>query len=143
MLKSLAATFAAIWIAAGACHAEPDASLTVTVRKVSTRGGDLRLALYDRAHWDNDDAPPVKDEVVAAHAPETSVMFQGLKPGIYGLKMFQDVNRNARFDFTWLGLPDEKYGFSRDAPAMFGSPAFDRTKFTLLPGPNAIVIHLR
>ena len=143
MLEPSAAALAAVLIATELGHAQPDASLTVIVGKVSSRGGDLRLALYDRAHWDDDNAPPVKDEVVPARAPQTIVTFQGLKPGIYGLKMFQDVNRNGSFDFTWLGWPAEKYGFSNDAPAMFGAPSFDRTKFTLLPGTNVIAIHLR
>ncbi len=137
------AQFAAAVTAAAAAPAESPATLTVTVENVSRRGGDLRLALYDRAHWDDDDAPPVKDEVVPAHAPETTVTFSGLKPGIYGLKMFQDFNRNGKFDFTWLGLPDEKYGFSNDAAAMFSEPSFDRAKFTLAPGANTMTVHLR
>jgi uncharacterized protein (DUF2141 family) len=134
---------AAVLLAAGTAQADPDATLTVTVQKVSSRGGELRLALYDRANWDNDDAPPVKDAVVPANPPHTVVTIEGLKPGIYGLKMFQDFNRNGKFDFTWLGLPAEKYGFSNNASAMFGEPSFDRTKFTLSPGPNAMTLHLR
>jgi|SRR2546423_8945403 len=143
MLKLIFVPAAVMLFAAGSSQADSDATLTVMVQKVSSHGGDLRLAVYDRGHWDDDDAPPIKDEVVPADAPETTVTFQGLKPGIYGLKMFQDFNRNGKFDFTWLGLPAEKYGFSNDARAMFGEPSFDSAKFNLLPGPNTMTLHLR
>jgi uncharacterized protein (DUF2141 family) len=143
MIKFVLASAAMMFLTAGNSCADPDATLTVTVQKVSPRGGDLRLALYDRAHWDDDDAPPVKDAVVPAITPRTVVTIPGLKPGTYGLKMFQDFNRNQNFDFTWLGLPGEKYGFSNDASAMFGEPSFDRARFTLLPGHNAMTVHLR
>jgi len=142
MIKLVVASAATVLLAIASCRADTDSTLTVTVQKVSPRGGDLRLALYDREHWDDDDAPPIKDIVVPATSPQTVATFQGLKPGTYGLKMFQDFNRNGKFDFTWLGLPAEKYGFSNDAPAMFGEPSFDRTKFILSPGPNAMTLRL-
>ena len=121
MIKPVVAALAML-LATGSTQVDSDSTLAVTVQKVSPRGGDLRLALYDRAHWDDDDAPPVKDAVVPANAPRTIVTFQGLTPGTYGLKMFQD--------------------FSNDVPAMFGEPSFDRTKFILSPGPNAMTLHL-
>jgi uncharacterized protein (DUF2141 family) len=119
------------------------ASLTVKVEKVSRRGGDIRLALYNEASWPNDDAEPVADLVVPANAPETIATFQGVKPGVYGLKLFQDENRNGRFDFNWLGLPTEKYGFSNDAHPIFSEPAFSRTRFRLSAGTNTITVHLQ
>jgi len=143
MTKTILMSAAAILLTIGSSSAGPDATLTVTVQKVSRQGGDLRLALYDRAHWDDDDAPPVKDAVVPAVTPRTVVTMSGLKAGTYGLKMFQDFNRNQKFDFTWLGLPGERYGFSNDASAMFGEPPFEQARFTLVPGHNAMTVHLR
>ncbi len=119
------------------------ATLTVRVEKVSPAGGDLRVALYTEQSYPNDDSDPVKDAVVPARAPETIVTLTGLVPGTYAVKMFQDANRNGKFDMTWLGLPLEKYGFSNDARPIFTEPAFDRTKFVLLPGANTITVHLQ
>jgi uncharacterized protein (DUF2141 family) len=119
------------------------ASLTVKVERVSPRGGDIRLALYDEASWPNDDADPIADLVVPAIAPETIATFRGVKPGVYGLKLFQDENRNGRFDFTWLGLPAERYGFSNDASPIFSEPGFSRTRFKLSAGANTITVHLQ
>lgn len=142
MLRFAVALFS-LFVAGSGTFADSNAVLTVTVENVSSRGGDLRIALYDRAHWDTDRDETVKDAVVPAVAPSTVVEFQDLKPGVYGLKMFQDFNHNRKFDFISLALPREKYGFSNDAPAIFGEPSFDRTKFTLRPGANAMTVHLR
>jgi uncharacterized protein (DUF2141 family) len=119
------------------------ASLTVRVERVSPRGGDIRLALYDEASWPNDDADPVADIVVPAVSPETIATFKRVKPGVYGLKLFQDENRNGRFDFTWLGLPAERYGFSNDAHPIFSEPGFSRARFKLPAGANTITVHLQ
>ena len=123
--------------------AAPLAALIVKVEKVSPRGGDVRVALYTRASYPLDDADPVIDGVVPAKPGETIVTLQGIKPGTYAVKLFQDFNRNGEFDMNWLGLPLEKYGFSNDVRPMFSEPPFDATKFELRPGTNTITIHLQ
>ncbi|MGA7675069.1 MAG: DUF2141 domain-containing protein [Rhizomicrobium sp.] len=119
------------------------ATLTVQVENIDQKGGDLHVALYDEASWTNDDAKPVADMVVPAVPPETTVTFKNVAPGVYGVKSYQDANRNGKFDQDWLGLPLERYGFSNDARPILSEPGFARTKFTLPDGETAIVIHLQ
>lgn len=121
----------------------PLATLIVKVEKVSPRGGDVRVALYTSVSYPLDGADPVIDAVVPAKPGETIVTLQGVKPGTYAVKLFQDFNRNGEFDMNWLGLPLEKFGFSNDARPMFSEPPFDSTKFELRPGTNTITIHLQ
>jgi uncharacterized protein (DUF2141 family) len=132
----------ALLLTSAAPAAEQTATLTIQVESVSNKGGDVRLGLYDGASWTNDKAAPVAGAVVPAVAPRTVIVLRDLKPGVYGAKLFQDYNRNGEFDFTWLHLPAEKYGFSRDARVFLHEPDFDATKFTLGPGPNTITVHL-
>jgi uncharacterized protein (DUF2141 family) len=119
------------------------ASLTVKVENIGKKGGVLRLSLYDQASWSNNDSEPIASADVPAVAPETVVTLSNLKPGVYGVKTYQDANRNGKFDQNWLGWPLERFGFSRDAQPYFSAPGFDRTEFTLSDGENAIVIHLQ
>jgi uncharacterized protein (DUF2141 family) len=133
----LAALMALLPLAASA------ATLTVKVKNVDKKGGELHVALYDAASWPNDDAKPVADLIVPAVAPETTVTFKDIAPGVYGVKTYQDANRNGKFDQNWLGLPLERYGFSRDARPVLSAPGFGKTKFTLQDGETAIVIHLQ
>jgi uncharacterized protein (DUF2141 family) len=79
---------------------------------------------------------------VPAASPATIATFKSVKSGIYGLRLFQDENRNGKFDFTWLGLPAEKYGFSNDARPFLSEPGFSRTRFKLSAGANTITVHL-
>ena len=129
-------------LASTAAHAAL-ATLTVKLEKVSPRGGDVRVALYDEASYPDDNADPIKDAVAPAHPGETIVTMTGLKPGTYAVKMFQDFNRNGKFDLNWIGLPEEKFGFSNDARPGLSEPPFDAAKFELKPGANTIVIHLQ
>ncbi len=142
-MKCFAALLWALVLACAGASAADLATLTIKVEKVSPRRGDVRVALYDEHSYPDDDADPVKDAVVPATLPETVVVLDGIPPGVYAVKLFQDFNRNGRFDMSWIGMPLEKYGFSNDARPIFTEPGFDKTKFKLSPGPNTIIIHLQ
>lgn len=119
------------------------ASLTVTVTNVDPKGGMLRVSLYDEAGWSKDEDTPVASDNLPALVPETKIVLTGVKPGVYGIKLFQDFNSNGKFDQNFLGLPLERYGFSRDARPFLSQPRFGRTKFTIAEGANEIVIRLQ
>lgn len=123
--------------------AAPTATLVIKVEKVSPRGGDIRVALYTDKTWSDDNAADIRDAVVPARTGETVVTLAGIRPGIYGVKLFQDFNRNGQFDMTWYGFPAEKYGFSNDARPTLSEPSFDAVKFEVRPGANTITIHLQ
>ena len=48
----------------------------------------------------------------------------GLPDGDYAVSAFLDENANMKLDANLFGLPTEPYGFSRDARALAGPPAF-------------------
>jgi len=135
-----AGVFLAAMLASPAADA---ATLTVRVGNIDPRGGDLHVALFTEATWSDNDAEPAASAVVPAVAPETVVIFRDVKPGVYGLKSFQDVNRNGEFDRNLFGLPLERYGFSRDARPFLSTPGFDKTRFTIADGASEITIHLQ
>lgn len=121
----------------------PAATLVIKVEKVSSRGGDLRVALYDSQDYGADGGDTVADAVVPARPGETIVTLYAIKPGTYAVKMFQDYNRNGKFDMSWIGWPLEKFGFSNDVHPTFSEPPFEATKFELRPGTNTITIRLQ
>jgi uncharacterized protein (DUF2141 family) len=144
VFRTVLAGALALALLAPASAAPALATLTIKVEKVSPRGGDIRVALYDAATYSDDTGNrDVGGTVVAAKTGETIVTLTGIKPGIYAVKLFQDFNRNGKFDMTWYGLPAEKYGFSNDARPTLSEPSFDATKFEVRPGENAITITLR
>jgi uncharacterized protein (DUF2141 family) len=66
-------------------------------------------------------------------ATETSTRFEGLAPGTYALAVIHDENGNARLD-TFMGMPREGFGFSRNPGIGFGPPRFRSTSFTVTVG---------
>ncbi|HEY5346789.1 MAG TPA: DUF2141 domain-containing protein [Rhizomicrobium sp.] len=118
-------------------------TLTIRIENVSPRGGILRLGLYDRAAYPDDASKPDASADVAAQAGETIVTLKNLKPGLYAIEMFQDINANGKMDTNWIGLPLEPFGFSRDARPFLSKPGFDQVKFTIVPGENIQTVHLQ
>src|ERR1700733_11636005 len=134
-MRKIALVFAAL-LAPLAARADDKAVLTVRVENVSPKGGNLRLALYDRARYEAD-GDAVTDRVVPARSGPNLVTFEGVEPGDYAIKMFQDANRNEKFDQDWVGLPQERYGFSNNAGPDWlhlGPPLFDTAKITIKAG---------
>ena len=119
------------------------ATLTVHVTDIDKKGGTLRLSLYDQSGWSKDEDTPVASANVPAVLPETTATLTDIKPGVYAIKLFQDANDNGKFDQNFLGLPLERYGFSRDARPFLSAPALGRAKFTVTDGANEITIRLQ
>ena len=142
-MRKTALVFAAL-LAPLAARADDKAVLTVRVENVSPKGGNLRLALYDRTRYEAD-GDAVTDRVVAAKSGPNTVTFDGVEPGDYAIMMFQDANRNEKFDQDWVGLPQERYGFSNNAGPDWlhlGPPRFDTAKIVLKAGANVTTIRL-
>jgi uncharacterized protein (DUF2141 family) len=133
----------AIVLAGPAWSASPTATLTVRVENVLPSGGVLRLGLYDAARYPDDNSRPVASADIPAIAGETVVTLHNVPVGTYAIQTFQDVNGNDKMDTSWLGLPLEPFGFSRDATPFLSKPSFDDVKFTLAAGDNSQEIHLQ
>jgi uncharacterized protein (DUF2141 family) len=119
------------------------AALVIHVQDVSPKGGILRLGLYDEARYPDDDATPVASADVRAELGETVITLSNVPPGTYAIETFQDVNSNHKMDTSWLGLPQEPFGFSRDAQPHLSKPSFGRVKFEVIQGVNVQTLHLQ
>jgi uncharacterized protein (DUF2141 family) len=65
---------------------------------------------------------------VPARQGRTQVCIHLPAPGVYGLAVYHDKDGDRGFDRTALGLPAEAFGFSNNAPTIFGLPSFDRVR---------------
>jgi len=103
----------------------PSANLTIRVENVLPSGGILRLGVYDRGRYPDDNSTPIASANVAAISGETTVILRNLPPGLYAIEAFQDVNANGQMDTSWLGLPQEPFGFPA-TPCRFSANLFRR-----------------
>ncbi len=118
--------------------------LRVEVTGLRNGNGDVCCNLFSR----DDDFPYNSDlraiKVNARIVGEGATCeFTGVAPGIYAITVFHDENSNGKFDRDWLGLPEEGYGFSNDAPAHLHAPSFEAASFVVGTGDTEISIHMR
>ena len=55
-----------------------------------------------------------------------------LPPGEYAIKLYHDENDNGKLDTNFFGIPKEDIGFSNNASARFGAPAYKEVKFQVI-----------
>ncbi len=142
----LAAIAAGASITSFAAHAAPArglADLTIRIENLSPAGGILRLGLYDQARYPDDDSRPIASADVPASGREMVITLHGVAPGSYAIETFQDLNADGKMEVSWLGFPEEPFGFSRDARPHLHKPPFAAVAFTLAPGENMQAIHLQ
>ncbi|GAC1530434.1 MAG: DUF2141 domain-containing protein [Polyangiales bacterium] len=120
---------APIVVPASSARAATAATGSLQVRVIGlTRGaGTVRVALYDRATWLDE------DHVVAhAQAPvreaETQVSLEHVRAGRYAIAVVDDEDGDGHMSWGAFG-PAEPYGFSRGARGTFGPPSFDDAAF--------------
>lgn len=68
---------------------------------------------------------------VPAQAGVTRMCIHLPSPGIYGLAVYHDENGDRSFKRNAIGLPAEGYGFSNNAPTIFGLPSFGKVRFAV------------
>lgn len=119
------------------------ATLVIHIEDVSPKGGLVRLGLYDEAGYPNDDSKPIASADVKAEAGRTTITLNNLAPGTYAIQTYQDINSNDKMDTSWFGIPQEPFGFSRDAQPKLSKPRFAAVKFEVVPGANVQILHLQ
>ena len=122
-------------------YAQADLRVEVILNKPDA-GGKLRLALCPSAQAYKTETGCVAKSV-DADARTVSCTFEGISPGTYAIKVFHDVNGNGDLDTSWIGWPQEPYGFSNDAPVNTGPPPFKLAAIQVEQGKQTERIRLR
>jgi uncharacterized protein (DUF2141 family) len=60
-----------------------------------------------------------------------TVFFENLKPGIYAISVYQDIDANGKMNQNFLGIPKEPVGVSNNAEGFMGPPKYEDAKFNL------------
>lgn len=106
--------------------------------------GDVRCSLFSSAEDFPNNGDLMAKTTIAPIIDRTATCeFIGIAPGVYAVVLFHDENGDGKFNRNWIGLPEEGYGFSNDAPAHFHPPRFDEASFLFAGGTLAIPINIR
>lgn len=99
-------------------------TVTVDIAALRNTRGLIRACLTTRAAtFPECDKDPQSLRMTVPAQDGPVLVFRHVPPGIYAVSLFHDENANGRLDKT-MGIPNEGYGFSRDAPIRWGPPSF-------------------
>lgn len=120
-------------IAVEAAAAEPAAaapqlaSLEVTISGIKSAKGVIRLAICPSgAGFPDCGNRAVRTASLTIENGRASRTFADIPAGTYAISVFHDANSNNKLD-TFMGIPREGYGFSRNPPFRPRAPRFDET----------------
>ena len=112
------------------------AQLHVLVKGIRDEGGVMRLALYNKAQEFTDGAQYRSLTLDIPSVKSDGARFKELPAGYYAIALYHDKNDNGELDTNIFGIPEESYGFSRNAEPLFSSPSFKEAAFRLRAGQN-------
>jgi len=105
-------------------------------------GGLLRLALCpSKEAYDTEKGCETLS--VPANGRTVRCSFGSVKPGTYAVKVFHDINSDGELNTSWIGWPQEPYGFSNDAPVNMGPPSFKLAAIAVGEKPLTTRIQMR
>ncbi|MBL7946153.1 MAG: DUF2141 domain-containing protein [Flavobacteriales bacterium] len=105
-------------------------------------GGTLRLALCpSKEAYDTEKGCETLS--VPATGRTVRCSFGVVDPGTYAVKVFHDINSDGELNTSWVGWPQEPYGFSNDAPVNMGPPSFKLAAITIGEKPLTTRIQMR
>jgi uncharacterized protein (DUF2141 family) len=110
-------------------------TVLVTVTGFRNEKGQALVALFVSARgWPGDEqsafgriALPIRGGVAVAE-------FEDVPSGPFAVSAFHDEDADRVLDTDLLGIPSERYGFSRDARRTFGPPGFEAARLDLASG---------
>ena len=120
-------------------EASQPATLTIAF-EVAPSEGRVMIGLYDEAGWDGGE--PVRGGAIDIASGETSVTFEGLPAGRYGVKAFHDLNGNGDLDTNPFGMPTEPFAFSNNAVGQMGPASWSQASFDAPAGKSTHTIAL-
>ena len=116
--------------------------IDVQVQNLRNMNGVVRLCLTrNPAHFPNCDRDP---QAVSRSVPARSsgsVRFTGLAPGTYALGVIHDEDGNGRLN-TFVGIPREGFGFSRNPRLRMGPPRFEEVRVPIETGRATLVVRM-
>lgn len=138
-LRALVMVFCAL--IASVALPQDDLRLEVVLNKPEA-GGTLRVALCpNKEAYDTEQG--CRTLSVPATSRTVTCSFTRVDDGTYAVKVFHDINSDGELNTSWIGWPQEPYGFSNDAPVNMGPPSFKLAAINVGEPRNPVRIRLR
>lgn len=109
---------------------EKTGSVIITFKNVEVGQGVLRSALYGKEGFLKRDGE-LYDSKQKADRETIVVVYENIPYGTYAIASYQDKDENAQLSKSWIGMPNEAYGFSKPLASKWRVPKFEEVAFVL------------
>lgn len=99
--------------------------LTVEVTGLRNNKGEIRLAFFsDSESFDNDkpDFEKVLSKEKYYNSGNVTISFDDIPAGKYGIALLDDMNKDTKMNYNFIGIPREGFGFSDYYSSGFSRP---------------------
>lgn len=118
-------------------------AITVRIEALRNDRGTVYVSLHASKKSFDDGKGGLKDAQARPKQGTAVVVFENVVPGKYALSFIHDENDNKKLDTSFIGIPKEGFGFSKDVMGRFGAPKFDDAALTIPPGATTVVMHTK
>ena len=108
--------------------------LVIEIHGFESTGGTVMIDLYTSEDDYDNDGNVFRKARFTVKEEETVWTFGHLPQGVYAVKLYYDENNNGQLDTGFFGIPKEGIGFSNNARAKTGPPAFEEAMFEINGG---------
>jgi uncharacterized protein (DUF2141 family) len=115
------------------------ATLVIRAEGVGSAPGMLYVGICDRSF--EEATCPYRDRA-AARTGRVEFRVRDVQPGRYAIAVFHDTNGNGKIDRSFIGLPQEPYGFSNDIGRR-GFPNFEGALVDVKDPTTAVTVPVR
>ncbi len=110
--------------------AQPAGQLTLTVTGVRNDEGVVRCGLYDSPDTFPKPGQQFRGVIARISNQEATCVFTGVPAGTYAIAFFHASQNENQLTYGAFGKPQQGFGFSNNASALFGPPSFSAASFT-------------
>ena len=105
-------------------------TLTVKITGIEKLVGKMHVGIYNKADGFPIEGKELKHVIIDVTAKTLTCTFT-VPAGYYAIAMYQDENLDGKINKNFLGIPQEKFGFSNNIVPKLSEPSFDETKINL------------
>lgn len=124
----------AVGLAPIAASAQQGNTINVAVSGIKDNTGTIRCGLFNSPDtWPKDGKELQGVESPIANGQATCT-FNNVAPGTYAVAYFKAAPGQTKMNTSFLGMPQDPYGFSRNATIGMGPPSFNSAAYAYAGG---------
>ena len=121
-------------LAGTVAEAQQGNTISVPVTGLANNNGTVRCGLFNSAATFPKDGQEFQGVASPIVNQQATCAFTNVPPGTYAVALFQAAPGQTVMRKSWVGMPQDPYGFSRNAPIGMGPPAFSAAAYAYQGG---------